>query len=103
MKKYKAKDLGYSRATTKAYAKVTFPNGELWIVPVQAIADSLDEEYSDDCNDTIGHGDPLDLIDWAKDNMNWKELEPYARKVKPATIDLEEAWCEATIEIPEEL
>ena len=106
MKTYKQKDLGYKRTHTKAWYRVTFDNGEAWEVPVQCIVDSRDENYAGDKEDTagsVGDGslDPYDITDWAANNMNWSDVEDYARKVetKPKPPDWEDGWMNGEKEI----
>jgi len=52
---YTMKDLGYTRTPTDAMYQVEMPDGSLWQVPVQVIADSRDENYVEDQEDTIGY------------------------------------------------
>lgn len=54
MQQYRMKNLGYKRTPTAAWIRVTFSNGETWEVPAQAVADSRDENYRDEKEDTIG-------------------------------------------------
>jgi hypothetical protein len=104
-KPYKAKSLGYKRTPTKAVIRAEFGNGEEWEFPAQAVADSRDASYAHEEEDTIGsirEGglDNSDLIDWLKNNMNWGDVAPYARKVEePPALDLEEGWCDAECEV----
>jgi len=97
---YKMKDLGYPRTPTSAKYRVEMPDGSLWEVPVQVIADSRDEHYSDEGEDTIGfiRGDGLgkfEIQDWAGNNMNWSDVKQYATQVFPAPkkIDWNDGWA----------
>ena len=54
MKSYQAKKLGYKRTPTKTVVRVKFNNGDVFDVPAQIIADSRDENYADEKEDTIG-------------------------------------------------
>lgn len=105
MKTYQQKDLGYPREATSAMFRVTMPDGSRWDVPVQAIADSRDENYQDDKEDTIafirakslGRGE---IEDWAVNNMNWDDVKEYATQaVKPEEPDLQDGWVNGEKEI----
>lgn len=94
------KNLGYKRTPTDAKLRVTMPDASHWDVPVQLIADSRDEHYSSDEEDTIGfirNGDldTYEITDWAANNMNWDEVREFAVEV-PATVkppvDFQEGW-----------
>lgn len=97
---YTQKDLGYPRATTTAMFRVEMEDKSLWDVPVQAIADSRDEHYAEDKEDTVGfirRGGLTkgEIHDWAGNNMNWSDVVNYAVPV-PASrqkmIDWEDGW-----------
>lgn len=94
------KDLGYERTPAEANLRVEMPDGSLWDVPVQLIADSRDENYADDKEDTIGfiragQLDKYEITDWAENNMNWDEVEKSAVPVpqKARVIDFQDGWC----------
>ncbi len=105
-KKYKQKKLGYKRTPTDALLRVTFSNGEIWDVPAQVVVDSRDEHYADEKEDTAqwiedGSLSDYEITDWASGNMNWDELEPYAKFVKqpPKAFDYEGDWGNAEKEV----
>lgn len=80
---YKIKKLGYERTPTSGQMRVEMPDGSQWDVPLQVIADSRDEYYRDEAEDTIGfiragQLETYDLKDWAANNMNWDEVREYA-------------------------
>lgn len=96
MKKYKLKNLGYARTTTSAMVRVKFSNGEQFDVPVQIIADSRDENYKDEKEDTVkfiraGSLDSYEIKDWLSNNMNWSDVAEYAFKIpySPRPFDYE--------------
>ena len=105
MKEYVMKNLGYKRTPTNAWLKVEMPNGEFWKVPAQIIADSRDEHYAEDEEDTIGFIrteslDSYELIDWAANNMNWNDVQNYAVQMKlQPKVDFEEGWSNGDKEI----
>ena len=99
--KYEMKDLGYPRTPTDALYRVEMPDGSKWDVPVQCIADSRDDNYSDDKEDTIGSirdGGLLDseIDDWAMNNINWDDVKAYAVQAPiasgPRNVNFEEGW-----------
>lgn len=107
---YEMKDLGYPRTPTTAMYRVEMEDGSNWDVPVQAIADSRDENYADDREDTVGsirNGDLIDseISDWAGNNMNWEDVEAYAVKVDLPTrkINFQEGWCNGEKKIKGEI
>ena len=102
---YTQKDLGYPRTATDAKFIVTMPDGSSWAVPVQVIADNRDEAYGDEREDTVFRVrkcgmDPRDLKEWAENDMNWDEVEPYAQQVSgPCAPDFQEGWTNGEKEI----
>lgn len=98
--KYEMKDLGYTRTPTTAIFRVEMEDHSQWEVPVQAIADSRDEHYCEDKEDTIGSIrdgglDDSEIHDWAGNNMNWSDVVDYAvpAPVKARKkIDWEDGW-----------
>lgn len=103
---YIMKDLGYTRTPTTAIYRVEMEDGSKWDVPVQVIADSRDENYQDDEEDTIGsirNGglDEFEITDWAGNNMYWSDVKDYAvrAEVKPKKINWEEGWSNGEKEI----
>ena len=102
---YKMKDLGYPRTPTTAELHVDMPDGATWAVPLQLIADSRDEHYKDDKEDTIGFIkkeslDDYELCDWAANNLNWEDVSEYARQIfMPPKMDFEDGWVNGYKEI----
>jgi hypothetical protein len=110
MKKYQMKDLGYKRTPTSATYVVEMSDGTRWGVPVQIVADSRDEHYAEDGEDTIGfirNGslDSFEIEDWAANNMNWSEVVDYAKKMpaKASRVDFEDGWTNGEKEITGDL
>lgn len=97
---YAMKDLGYARTPTKAVYRVEMEDHSLWDVPVQIIADSRDEHYASDKEDTVGYIrkgslNGGEIQDWAGNNMNWDDVKEFAvlAPAKPQKVDWEEGWC----------
>ncbi len=101
---YKQVDLGYPRQPTSDVVVVTFSNGESWSVPVQVIADSRDRHYETDHEDTAKFIadktlDTSDVTEWLQGNMNWSDVEPYARRMAvPVEIDKDVEFANAYAE-----
>jgi len=103
---YKMKDLGYVRTPTDAKLRVEMPDSSRWDIPVQIIADSRDEYYSSEEEDTIGFIragglDNYKITDWAANNMNWDEVREYATQVpgNVKAVDFQEGWVNGEKEI----
>ncbi len=115
MKPYIQKDLGYPRTPTTAKLRVTMPDGSIWAVPVQIVADSRDawfnaEQKSDGCKeDTVKecrdcNQDEDDLADWAENNMDWIDVVPYAERViGTGPPDYQEGWVNGDKQIVGEI
>lgn len=100
------KDLGYTRTPTDAKLRVEMPDGSLWDVPVQVIADSRDEHYAEEEEDTVGFiraGELSkdEIADWAANDMNWEDVQDSAVKVPGCVrpVDFEEGWTNGEKEI----
>lgn len=99
--KYEMKDFGYPRTPTTALFRVEMGDGSKWDVPVQAIADSRDENYADEKEDTVGgireHSlSGSEIHDWAGNNMNWEDVEAFAVPVPASELkkpNYQEGWC----------
>jgi len=92
------------------------PDGCKYDVPVEIIARNRAKYYADYAvefgsnikksleNDTIPlfNDDPFEIKDWASNNMNWKDVEKFAKKV-PGKVDVEidyqEGWCNGDQEV----
>lgn len=93
------------------YYVVTMPDGEQWGVPIRIIIEDRFKYFFDsvapsfwndkdqlkiELNDLVdehNHLSAFEIEDWARNNMNWKDVEKYARFFqggKPA--DRQEGW-----------
>ncbi len=105
-KPYQMLDLGYQRTPTSATLRVTMPDGTMWDVSLQVVVDSRDKHYQSEQEDTVGfirNGglSRFELYDWAGNNMNWEDLEPYAVLVPQEKVEIDYAkeWVEAEKDI----
>lgn len=94
----------------KKYLRVTMPDGSKWDVPVMVIAKSRAEYYShyDKCSfqeafkETLNffETDEPEIIDWAANNMDWEDVEDFARRVVSGEEpDYQEGWVNGAKEI----
>lgn len=69
-------------------------DGSEWAVPVDVIARSRAAHYADEHDGNIEDSLKFDTLplfkassyeveDWAANNMNWSDLAPHARQIKP--------------------
>lgn len=101
----------YPRTPTTAKLRVAMPDGSRWDVPAQLVADSRDDHYREDNEDTIGfirdgRLDEFDLLDWAASNMNWDDVAHAAVKVEepsPPSPDFQDGWVNGEKDIVGEL
>lgn len=107
---YTQKDLGYHRTPTTAQLHVQMGDGTTWSVPLQIVADSRDEAYRDEKEDSIGlyrtgSLNNYALIDWAIGNLNWANVKDYAVQIPSATkpVDYEGGWVSGDKEIVGEI
>jgi len=90
---------------------VTMPDGSVWKIPVWVIvairAQSYAEDPDNDMSFVVAMEDTLDLFqseseikDWARNNMNWDEVESFAVRAEFARdADLQEGWVNGEVEI----
>ena len=81
---------------------VNMPDGSVWAVPATVVAEkrarfyagidkttTYDEEYAY----AMTNND--ELLDWGTNNMNWEDVERFARKVETPEsrkVDYQEGW-----------
>ena len=86
--------------------RVKFSNGDEFGIPVRVIAENRADYYADiDGYDKESNeweqevqnaiNSEYDIEDWAANNMNWSELEPYAEPLDKSDIDYEDDWGDA--------
>lgn len=90
------------------YLRVTMPDGSRWDVPAEFIAKHRARYYVDndpknsyfDKEVKFALEDDYGLMDWAVNNMNWKDVEEHARIVKDEPkVNYQEGWINGTQEI----
>ena len=97
------------------YMKVTMPDKSVWMVEASIVANNRADYYAK--NDPDAYGDALktfraeykytmedhdELIDWARNNMDWCEFEDDAVRVDiPSAVDYGREWSDAECEVVE--
>jgi hypothetical protein len=89
----------------KAWLRVTLPDKSQWDVPLMAIARNRAEHYKSEYGGDVAKSlqkdtvplfceDENEVADWAANNMNWSDVEKYARRVKTKEpkVDYQEGW-----------
>ncbi len=102
------------------FLRVTMENGEVWDIDLTTIAidraryyaeldnpDDTVENHSTNWHKTYNEEHKLTMTDesiatdWASGNMNWDEVEPYARKITTESkgFDYQDGWINGDMEI----
>jgi len=92
--------------------RVTMPDGSQWDVPVEIIARNRAEHYVDRFNGDIDlamkdtreffDSHNYEVSDWGANNMDWKDVKPYAKMVtSPDEVDYEEGWVNGDCDVVE--
>ncbi|ABA87791.1 hypothetical protein Pcar_0531 [Syntrophotalea carbinolica DSM 2380] len=88
----------------------TMPNGEKWSVPVNVIAIDRAEYYASqfggdvdrslrEDTEPLFESDTYEIEDWAKNNMNWSDVEASATLAEKGTCDYQEGWVNGDAEV----
>lgn len=99
------------------YLLVTMPDDSRWKVPAKLVAEDRAKYYSlrdggspKDVLKTFNNEkqytleDDEELIDWARNNLNWSDVSGQAVKVDDeATTDFQEGWVNGPMEVINEL
>lgn len=96
---------------------VSMPDGSVWAVPARVIAEKRAAYYAE--HDTgqksgpeydevfrqeveLALDDPAEVIDFARNSMDWEDVATHAKQVKPASpVDFQEGWVNGDMEIVE--
>jgi len=91
--------------------KIRFSNGDIFYVPTRIIAENRANSYSSVDGYDEGSNEwekeveyamdaEFEIEDWVKNNMDWADLEPYARKIEvEEDFDYSDDWPDAEIEL----
>lgn len=87
----------------KKWYQFTTSTGDVWRVPTRIIAENraifyakengvdIEESLQDDTI-PLFESDDYEIEDWARNNMDWAEVEKHAEKVKSVGPDMQEEW-----------
>ena len=93
---------------------VTMPDGSKWAVPVRVIAQNRAESYAEEGDDSAAvsleedtlplfESDDAEIEDWARNNMDWSDVQEHAEQIKlptPVTLeDLQSGWVNGEVEV----
>ena len=92
---------------------IQFSDRTWWKIPARIIADSRanyfaeadsakgDGEYADVYKEEFEYtlGDDAELIDWAKNSMDWKDVKAFATQERSEDADYDKEWCNCDCEI----
>lgn len=78
-------------------------DGSKWRVPVIKIAENMAKYYGKeigsggfekqlDSAKSLFTADTYEIEDWARNNMNWAEVENFAERLSDGDIDMQEEW-----------
>lgn len=87
---------------------ITMPDGSIWAVPAEIVAESLAFHHAkadgvaylkEDYDNALS--DHQLLLEWAENNMNWKDVAQAAFQVSPGRVDYQEGWVNGAKRIME--
>lgn len=84
----------------KKQIQVTMPDGSVWGVPAEIVAEHRADYYANRDGESVRMeefvftmNDSFTLTDWAEGNMNWRDVEKFAVKIKDAApVDYQNGW-----------
>lgn len=89
--------------TKLKWIQVTFSNGETWEIPASVVAEDRTSYYTK--KDGLSPADSnaeyrqsmedYELIDWACNNMNWEDVEGYAKLIRRQAPNRHLEWVNA--------
>lgn len=80
------------------------PDGAEWSVQVSQIVIHRSQTYGgtdESLTETVElfESDEYEIKDWAKNNMNWADVEKFARKIKEPSYDMQDIWVDGEMRI----
>jgi hypothetical protein len=86
------------------FLRITMPDGSLWDVPAEIIAENRAEYYEEDGYDEEFQytlDDDSVLIDWAANNMDWVDVKDHAVQVVSPDVEVnfQEGWMNGNKEV----
>jgi hypothetical protein len=95
--------------------EITFPNGEVYMVPAEVVAKSRTEYYAGKDgfkNDSAEWFEefeqsmkPMEILDWMGNNMDWVDIKDHAIKKEKEAVepDYDKMWFEVRSRVIESL
>jgi hypothetical protein len=87
---------------------ITMPDASIWAVPAEVVARHRADYYAKDYGEKwreVEYQETLsnhvDLLDWAANNMNWKDVAKDAFRVSPGRVDYQEGWVNGAKKVVE--
>ena len=104
-----AQDFIEASAIGNQWIEVTMDDKSVWKVPVWVIALSRAREYCSEFGDLksslsedtilLFAEDSYEICDWAKNNMNWDDVERYAKQIQSEPPDYQEGWVNGEMRV----
>lgn len=81
--------------------RVTMPDGSIWSIPTAVINEDRNGYYrTREADYEDEEAEEYDLIDWARNNMNWSDVAESASMIEePAPCDFDEGWANGDMEV----
>jgi hypothetical protein len=103
---------GLREKFSNLWLRITMPDGSKYDVPVMAVAMNRARYYAKDFEGSVERsldadtlrcfdGDGYEIIDWAANNMDWKDVADVAVRVEGPKVDFQEGWANGEKEIVE--
>lgn len=90
---------------------VTFPNGEVFMIPAEVVAknrteyyaekDGFKSESSEWLEEFEQSMDTYELLDWMQNNMDWVDVKEHATKNESNEPDYDKMWFESSVSVLE--
>lgn len=91
----------------KSFTRIAFQGGHIYEVPTAVIAADRTNYYATQDPDrtreqhaaetAMMFASEFEVVDWAKNNMNWSDIEKHARMIGFTPPDLKAGWDEAEL------
>lgn len=89
---------------------VTMPNGEKWSLPVNVIAEHRAKHYAHEFDGDVEKSlkedtaplfeyDYYEIKDWARNNMNWSDVESSVTLISTNQVDYQDGWINGDAEV----
>lgn len=87
---------------------ITMPDGSIWAVPAEIVARHRADYYAKEEGEGYRNEEYASilanherLLDWAENNMNWKDVSKDAFRVSPGQVDYQEGWVNGAKKVVE--